>query len=153
MNTTQRPEARPSLACTCATGECARTGHVPQLADCGHPGVYRHAGRRSVCIRPACFDAADLAYRTFPTQEAAGRAIGALTGATGRPGGWIYDADGEPICQGWASYAHTWAGIRSGGISTMERDDRNRYLIGETGLRRIAAHLDRLYARREASAS
>lgn len=48
-------------ACTCNTGTCSRLGHVPQPAQCGHPGVYGHAGRLSHCHRDECRDAAQIA--------------------------------------------------------------------------------------------
>jgi hypothetical protein len=149
MNT-DRPDARPVLHCTCETGTCARTGHVPMLAACGHPGIYRHIAGRSVCMRPTCHDVAMFLCRPFPTQEAIGRAIGALTGVSGRPGGWVYGTDGKPICQGWASYAHTFVGQRSGGVSTIEYRKGRGYLVGEVGLRRVAAHLERLRERTSA---
>lgn len=58
---TQRAEGRPVLHCTCETGTCSRTGHVPQPAQCGHPGIFGHAGRLSHCHRDACRDAAQIA--------------------------------------------------------------------------------------------
>ncbi len=149
-----RPPANPDAypACTCAAGECARRGHVPQPAACGHPGVFAHVpipgkgykgGLRSVCHRDACRLVAEKLVRPFRSQEAMGRAIGELTGVTGRPGGWIYDAKGDPMCQGWASYAHSWVGQRSGNSSTLSYEKGRGYLIGEVGLRRIAGSLDR----------
>lgn len=145
-------------ACTCALGECPRRGHIPQPADCGHPGVFAHVGLgpgrgfRSVCHRLACRQVAEHLTRYFPSQEALGRAIGRLTGVAGRAGGWIYDDTGAPLCQGWASYAHLWVGSRSGGVSTITYDKDHGYLASETGLRRVAAHLDRK-ARKAAEAA
>lgn len=136
--------------CTCATGTCARRGHVPQLANCGHPGVFRHVGRRSVCTRPSCHDVAEKLNRPFPTQDAIGRAIGRLTGAYGHPGGWIYNAKDEVICHGWASYAHMFVGQRSGRVSIIDYQKGRGFLVGELGLRRVAAHLDHLYERTDA---
>lgn len=151
MTTHDRPPAHPDAypACTCATGSCPRRGHVPMHADCGHPGVFAHTalgpgrGTRSTCHRRACRDVAEHLTHYFPSQEAMGRAIGRLTGVTGRAGGWIYDEKGNPMCQGWASYAHSWVGRHSGGTSTIGYVKGRGYLIGEVGLRRIAGSLDR----------
>lgn len=136
------------LSCTCATGRCARTGHVPQPAQCGHPGVFGHVNGRSVCQRPTCAAVAGTLARDFPSQETIGRAIGALTGAAGRKGGWIYDQKGRPICQGWASFAHERAGtVRHGETCTsFDYVAGKGYRIREEGLRRVARYLDTLRA-------
>ena len=163
MTAHKRPPARPDWPCTCATGECSRPGHVPQPADCGHPGVFAHVRVharkgsrpvhfRSVCHRDACRLVAEKLAHPFPSQEAMGKAIGALTGATGRKGGWIYDEKGNPMTQGWASYAHSWVGTRSGATSTLNYQKGVGYTIGEVGLRRIAGSLDRR-ARKAAEAA
>ncbi len=137
--------------CTCAMGECKRNGHRPMPADCGHPGVFTHVriivrggtAARSVCHRDACRLVAEKLTGPFRTQEAMGKAIGELTGVAGRAGGWVYDLDGNPMCQGWASYAHSWVGTRSGATTTLDYTKGIGYTIGELGLRRIAGHLDR----------
>lgn len=151
MTAPVRPPGREVLHCTCALGECKRPGHRPLSAQCGHPGVFAHVNGRSVCTSPNCAIAAILA-RPFPSQEAIGRAIGAFTGAAGRKGGWIYNADGMALTQGWASYAHRMAGVvrltddgRS--ASGFDFEPGKGYRIREEGLRRVANHLARLEAR------
>lgn len=138
-----RPPGREDHHCTCALGKCSRNGHVPLSAQCGHPGIYAHVNGRSVCTRPSCAAAAILA-RPYPDQRAIGRAIGELAGVTGAKGGWIYNADGYPIVQGWASYAHRMAGDVRGGVSRFDYVVGQGHIITEAGLRRLAANLARI---------
>jgi hypothetical protein len=42
--------------------------------------------------------------------ETAAKKIAKIRGHEGREGGWIYTADGRPICQGWHEYARRMQG-------------------------------------------
>ena len=39
-----------------------------------------------------------------PTLKAAAKLVAAHRGHYGKAGGWIYDAEDRPICQGWTEY-------------------------------------------------
>jgi hypothetical protein len=153
MTAPVRPPGRETLHCTCALGKCSRNGHSPLSAQCGHPGIYAQVpipgegyqgSHRSVCHRDACRLVAEKLVRPFRSQEAIGRAIGELTGVAGRKGGWIYDAAGRPIVQGWAGYAHRMAGEVRGGVSRFDYVAGQGHIITEAGLRRLAANLARI---------
>jgi hypothetical protein len=41
-----------------------------------------------------------------PTLKAAAKLVAAHRGHYGKAGGWIYDAQDRPICQGWTDYGN-----------------------------------------------
>lgn len=48
--------------CTCADGHCARRGHLPQAAHCGHPGIKGTTPTGlTYCHRDDCRERAALA--------------------------------------------------------------------------------------------
>lgn len=69
----------------------------------------------------------------------AARTVAEVRGWTGRPGGWIYDNNGRPICHGWASLAQ--ALVRAGYIDADGRPAWRRMDLTRNPANRVRAHV------------
>jgi hypothetical protein len=52
----------------------------------------------------ARYKASDLARFDYDQYKEIAKRWGKLNGFTGSPGGWIYNADFKPVCQGWGEF-------------------------------------------------
>ena len=86
------------------------------------------------------------------TSEELARVYADHHGVTARVGGWLYDSDGRPVCQGWSTLANYLAGyeVTIVGVGVDWAKDRRLGVKRLLGSIRILAANGRERARRTA---